>query len=88
MVCISIFNSDKWKENFHPRNLVSMSSAPLLIEPTHYTGEPGYITDTEDSQVLDDETLDKLKGDSGVMNDPSLQRSYVGELWCRSDNIE
>ena len=26
---------------------------PLLIYPTHYTGELGYITDTENSDVID-----------------------------------
>ena len=25
---------------------------PLLVFPTHYTGEPGYITDTENSSII------------------------------------
>jgi collagen beta-1,O-galactosyltransferase len=33
-----------------------MSVAPLLVYPTHYTGEQGYVSDTEDSTlILDDE---------------------------------
>lgn len=41
-----------WKEKFYPRNLISLSAYPLFVEPTHYTGEVGYITDTEDSPVV------------------------------------
>lgn len=29
-----------------------MSAEPLLVEPTHYTGEPNYISDTENSFVV------------------------------------
>ncbi|XP_033222160.1 glycosyltransferase 25 family member-like isoform X2 [Belonocnema kinseyi] len=41
-----------WKEQFPERNLVALSAAPLLVYPTHYTGESGYISDTEDSKVV------------------------------------
>ncbi|XP_064616989.1 procollagen galactosyltransferase 1-like [Liolophura sinensis] len=51
--------TDDWKKQFHPRDLVGLSAAPLLVYPTHYTGEDNYISDTEDSVVVD-------KGD----NDP------------------
>ena len=47
------FARDGWKAAFSPRDLVALSVQPLLIYPTHYTGEPGYITDTEDSDVID-----------------------------------
>lgn len=41
-----------WKEHFPERNLIAWSAVPLLIFPTHYTGETGYISDTEDSALL------------------------------------
>ncbi|XP_055705796.1 glycosyltransferase 25 family member [Phlebotomus papatasi] len=41
--------NDEWKSAFSPRNLIAMSAAPLQLYPTHYTGEEGYISDTEDS---------------------------------------
>ena len=44
---------EAWKQAFEPRNLVALSVQPLLVFPTHYTGEPGYITDTEDSEVIE-----------------------------------
>jgi collagen beta-1,O-galactosyltransferase len=45
-----------WKGYFPQRNLVALSAAPLLVYPTHYTGEQGYISDTEDSIVIKDST--------------------------------
>ncbi|ESO04768.1 hypothetical protein HELRODRAFT_111764 [Helobdella robusta] len=44
---------EDWQEHFENRNLVALSTFPLLIEPTLYTGEPGYFTDTEDSPTVD-----------------------------------
>lgn len=41
-----------WKSLFRRRELKAYSAAPLLVYPTHYTGEAGYISDTEDSPVL------------------------------------
>ncbi|XP_044269786.1 glycosyltransferase 25 family member [Tribolium madens] len=41
-----------WKGHFPKRNLVALSAAPLLVYPTHYTGEQGYISDTEDSIII------------------------------------
>lgn len=40
---------------FSPRNLRAFSVEPLLLYPTHYTGEPGYVSDTETSTIWDDE---------------------------------
>ncbi|XP_052872719.1 glycosyltransferase 25 family member isoform X1 [Anopheles cruzii] len=41
--------NDSWAEHFHDRTLNAWSAAPLLLYPTHYTGDEGYISDTEDS---------------------------------------
>lgn len=41
-------NAD-WKKEFPNRNLNAFSVAPLLLFPTHYTGDQGYISDTENS---------------------------------------
>ncbi|CAK1588530.1 unnamed protein product [Parnassius mnemosyne] len=45
--------NDTWKSYFPNRNLNAFSAAPLLVHPTHYTGQEGYISDTEDSTVVD-----------------------------------
>ncbi len=41
-----------WKGHYKTRNLKAFSVQPLLLYPTHYTGEEGYISDTEDSNVI------------------------------------
>ncbi|XP_067846831.1 procollagen galactosyltransferase 2-like [Heptranchias perlo] len=39
------------------RNLKAFSVEPLLIYPTHYTGEPGYVSDTETSIIWDNDDI-------------------------------
>ena len=57
---------DDWRNAFDVRNLKGLSVEPLLIYPTHYTGEPGYITDTESSEVISDVVEETgIKGDVG-----------------------
>lgn len=43
---------ETWKKHFPKRDLLAYSAAPLLLYPTHYTGEEGYISDTENSSVI------------------------------------
>ncbi|CAB3226123.1 unnamed protein product [Arctia plantaginis] len=45
--------NDEWKAHFPVRNLQAYSAAPLLVNPTHYTGQDGYISDTEDSAIVE-----------------------------------
>lgn len=40
--------------NSFPGNDQAFSIAPLLVYPTHYTGEAGYISDTESSEIVPD----------------------------------
>lgn len=44
-------------EHYEPRDLKAFSAEPLLIYPTHYTGQPGYLSDTETSTIWDNETV-------------------------------
>ncbi|EFN88897.1 Glycosyltransferase 25 family member [Harpegnathos saltator] len=44
----------QWAAQFPIRDLIILSTNPLLIHPTHYTGENGYISDTEDSKIVRD----------------------------------
>ncbi|XP_017208065.2 procollagen galactosyltransferase 2 [Danio rerio] len=55
-----MFNKHPKKEymsHFQLRNLKAFSVQPLLLFPTHYTGEAGYFSDTETSSIWDDETV-------------------------------
>ncbi|XP_061871395.1 procollagen galactosyltransferase 1 [Colius striatus] len=36
-----------YMRHFSPRDLVAFSAEPLLVFPTHYTGDSGYVSDTE-----------------------------------------
>lgn len=51
--------NDSWKLKYETRNLIAWSANPLMLYPTHYTGEEGYISDTEDSKQI---RLDVLSG--------------------------
>lgn len=53
--CLSL--SAAYMSHFDPRDLRAFSVEPLLLYPTHYTGEPGYFSDTETSSVWDDEAI-------------------------------
>ncbi|XP_031592411.1 procollagen galactosyltransferase 1 isoform X1 [Oreochromis aureus] len=46
-----------YMEQFETRDLLAFSAEPLLVYPTHYTGDPGYISDTETSTVWDNEKI-------------------------------
>ncbi|KAL1117320.1 hypothetical protein AAG570_004646 [Ranatra chinensis] len=43
---------DEWKAHFPNRDLVALSAEPLLLYPTRYLNEEGYISDTEDSPTV------------------------------------
>ncbi|XP_066537938.1 procollagen galactosyltransferase 2 [Hoplias malabaricus] len=47
---------EEYMVHFQQRNLKAFSVEPLLLYPTHYTGEPGYISDTETSTIWNDES--------------------------------
>ncbi|XP_069497173.1 procollagen galactosyltransferase 2 [Ambystoma mexicanum] len=47
----------KYLDYYEPRDLKAFSTEPLLIYPTHYTGDVGYISDTETSTIWDNETV-------------------------------
>ena len=51
--------NDTWKLKYENRNLKAWSVNPLILFPTHYTGEDGYISDTEDSKLIQLELLEK-----------------------------
>lgn len=52
----SLFRSE-YMGHFESRDLHAFSAEPLLVYPTHYTGDAGYISDTETSVVWDNETV-------------------------------
>lgn len=67
-----------WKTHFPQRDLIALSTAPLLVYPTHYTGEPGYFSDTEDSNVIPDNliiqnAIDNEENQNLFVSDPGIK---------------
>lgn len=48
---------EDYMSHYELRDLRAFSVEPLLVYPTHYTGDPGYISDTETSTVWNNETV-------------------------------
>ncbi|XP_065085939.1 glycosyltransferase 25 family member [Ochlerotatus camptorhynchus] len=78
--------NESWVSQFKNRNLVAWSAAPLLLYPTHYTGDEGYISDTEDSARIDNfskvnndtsESSAEKKGDKEQLSSKSLMDSTI-----------
>ncbi|XP_072285781.1 inactive glycosyltransferase 25 family member 3 [Pyxicephalus adspersus] len=49
--------NEEYKSYFMNRNLRMFSVQPLLVFPTHYTGEPNWQSDTETSTLWDDDNI-------------------------------
>lgn len=56
-LCFSVSPRSEYKSHFSPRNLRAFSVEPLLVYPTHYTGDDGYVSDTETSVVWNNEQV-------------------------------
>ncbi|XP_076828980.1 procollagen galactosyltransferase 2 [Brachyhypopomus gauderio] len=80
---------EEYLVHFEQRNLLAFSVEPLLIYPTHYTGEPGYVSDTETSTIWDDDSthtdwdrqrihVNSNRGDAGPT--PISDRDHGDEL--------
>uniref|UniRef100_A0A7N6ABW9 Glycosyl transferase family 25 domain-containing protein n=1 Tax=Anabas testudineus TaxID=64144 RepID=A0A7N6ABW9_ANATE len=76
----------QFMSHFEPRDLKAFSVEPLLIYPTHYTGEPGYISDTETSTIWDDDAVatdwDRQHAHKTAQQDrirPVAQNSVTGD---------
>lgn len=63
------------------RDLIAFTTEPLLVHPSHYTNQPGYVSDTEKSVLLPVKFIPQQHGDIGVVgvNDtiPSLIPSPI-----------
>ncbi|CAL4124140.1 unnamed protein product, partial [Meganyctiphanes norvegica] len=65
---------DEWKSYFSPRDLKAFSASPLVVFPIRYTGEEGHISDTEESELIDEtlgassELFDEVVDAKGAMD--------------------
>lgn len=78
--------SEDYMSHFPNRNLQAFSTHPLLVQPSHYAGDPQWVSDTETSTLWDDDSVrtdwrgshKSLKG-AGPQADV-LSGSYKDEL--------
>ncbi|KAM4695808.1 inactive glycosyltransferase 25 family member 3 [Rhinophrynus dorsalis] len=49
--------NEEYKRHFVNRNLRVFSVHPLLVYPTHYTGDPSWLSDTETSTLWDNDNV-------------------------------
>lgn len=63
---------------FEQRHLRAFSVEPLLLFPTHFTGEPGYFSDTETSTIWDDEAVETDWDRGGAKHRPEQQTEEIG----------
>ncbi|XP_050448494.1 glycosyltransferase 25 family member [Cataglyphis hispanica] len=55
--------NEQWAAQFPIRDLIILSTNPLLIYPMRYTGEDGHISDTEDSKLVQN-TVASIKSEN------------------------
>ncbi|XP_055592223.1 glycosyltransferase 25 family member [Uranotaenia lowii] len=75
--------NETWVNQFKNRNLVAWSAAPLLLYPTHYTGDDGYISDTEDSTRIDN----LIKANNNTANDADATAEKKGDKEQLSNKV-
>ena len=46
------FSSYDLVQKFYPRDLLALSASPLLAFPTHFVGDVGYVSDTDNSTTI------------------------------------
>lgn len=71
------------KNQFAKRNLIAWTTSPLLMYPTHYTGDKGYISDTEDS-----ETVAAKEGDTDESSDSAEKKGKKGSFEDVGNSVE
>lgn len=60
--------NDNWKSHFANRKLKAYAFQPAILTPTHYFGEPNYISDTENTTILGQQTSKIGTADSVVLS--------------------
>ena len=47
--------NQQWKSHYKNRNLKAFSVHPQFVFPTHYVGDEGYFSDTEDTTIVEEQ---------------------------------
>ncbi len=60
---------ETWKDYFPNRNLIAFSATPLIVYPLFYTGDPGHVSDTENSPLIREEFQQCAEEEWGEMGE-------------------
>lgn len=68
--------NDYWSSFYSKRDLIAYAIQPSIVMPTHYFGEPGYISDTEQTPVLDKSKFEIpiVSDTNSLMNEHSFNK--------------
>ena len=78
-----------WKSHFPNRKLKAYAFQPAILTPTHYFGEPNYISDTENTTILGQQTsntgmkdsvllsVDVIHADKSIKENPSMNKDEL-----------
>jgi hypothetical protein len=78
--------SEYWSSFYNERNLIALAVQPNLISPTHYFGEPNYVSDTEQTNLLressknlNDKLNSNLQTNEGS-NSEATKRTHINKI--------
>ena len=60
--------NEGWKSHFNHRDLKAYAFHPTILTPTHYFGEPNYISDTENTTILGRNDQMNLSGQATILS--------------------
>lgn len=69
--------NDTWSNAFPNRNLIAYSADPLLLYPQLYIGDSGYISDTENSVIINPN--DNLNDTNTIDISSSIDQDVLGK---------
>jgi len=72
--------NENWKRYFTNRNLKAYAFQPAIITPTHYFGEPNYISDTENTTILGNESTNEEINRSKIVSVDVIAHNPKDEL--------
>ncbi|XP_043914578.1 probable inactive glycosyltransferase 25 family member 3 [Protopterus annectens] len=78
--------NEDYKQHFPNRNLKAFSVRPLLINPTHYAGDPLWVSDTETSTIWNDDfTKTDWTGSEKIMRDTRMDSRHSSQPTFREE---
>ncbi|CAF1264541.1 unnamed protein product [Rotaria magnacalcarata] len=81
--------NSSWKSHFINRKLKAYAFHPSIVTPTHYFGEPNYVSDTENTQILEqnDGKTSLLAPELVSVDVVATQQRLEENAWMQKDEL-